>query len=104
MRAVVESRDGIPAARCRFLAGDLPERGQLLVRYRVGIDSEFTWARVSSWSDEDHVVVRDIGCELGPGIRVGNAKTVATQQIVDWAIWVDGTGVVEGGLTEAIAT
>jgi hypothetical protein len=100
---VVDSRDSIPAARRRFLDGELPEGGQLLIRYRADTDGESTWARVSSWPDEDHAVVRDTGRELRPGLETGPAKDVPTQQIIDWAIWVDGTGVVEGGLTETIA-
>jgi hypothetical protein len=34
----------------------------------------------------------------------GSPKTVATRQIIDWAIWVDGVGVLEGGQTETVAT
>jgi hypothetical protein len=100
---VVDSRDSIPATRRRFLAGELPKGGQLLIRYCADTDGSFTWARVSSWSDEDHAVVRDTGRELRPGVEVGPAKQVPSQQIVDWAIWVDGTGVIEGGLTETVA-
>jgi hypothetical protein len=29
---------------------------------------------------------------------------VATRQIIDWAIWIDGVGVLEGGQTETVAT
>jgi hypothetical protein len=74
--------DEIPAARQRFLAGELPDCGQLLVRYRLGTGGESTWAHVSSWSDEDHAVVRDVGREFGPGVRAGSSRTVATRQII----------------------
>jgi hypothetical protein len=38
-----------------------------------------------------------------PGIRAGRPIVVDAGAIIDWAIWIDGQGIVEGGLTNVIA-
>jgi hypothetical protein len=36
-------------------------------------------------------------------IRPGSAIPVEEGRIMDWAIWTDGKGVTEGGLTESVS-
>ena len=95
----VEAMEWVREARHRFVAGDLPPDGQLLIRHDAG-DGGLRWARVESWSPDDQLTVRDVGRELSPGGRPGVPVPVAAEGIVDWAIWVDGEGVTEGARTE----
>jgi hypothetical protein len=91
-----------PAARSRFLRGDLPTGGRLMVRHETADTDELRWAKVESWEDAGHAVVRDIGRELTPGVRPGPSVTIETRQIADWGIWVDGRGVIEGAGSEGV--
>jgi hypothetical protein len=100
--ALANAAETLPEARSRFLRGDLPPGGQLMVRYGEEDDDEFRWARVESWEDAGHAVVRDTGRELTPGVRPTASVTIETREIADWGIWVDGQGVVEGARTEGI--
>ena len=90
----------LPEARSRFLSGDLPPGGRLMVRYDAADADELRWARVESWEDAGRAVIRDTGRELAPGVRLGPPVAIETRLIVDWGIWVDGSGVVEGAGTE----
>jgi len=98
--AVDKARRTLPEARSRFLRDGLPHGGRLMVRYETAGTDGFQWASVESWEDAGHAVVRAIGRELTPGVRLGPPATIETQQIADWGIWVDGKGVIEGGGTE----
>jgi hypothetical protein len=100
--ALANAAETLPEARSLFLRGDLPPGGQLMVRYGEEDDDEFRWARVESWEDAGHAVVRDTGRELTPGVRPTASVTIETREIADWGIWVDGQGVVEGARTEGI--
>ncbi len=88
--ALDRARRTLPEARSRFLLGDLPPGGRLMVYYRTADTDELLWARVESWEDSRHAVVRDIGRELSPGVRTGPLMTIETNQIADWGIWADG--------------
>ena len=74
-----------------------------LVRDRVGAD-ELRWAKVESWEDAGHPVIRDTGRELAPGVRPGPLVAIEARFIADWGIWVDGSGVVEAPAPKAPAT
>ena len=100
--AVDKAKQTLPEARSRFLRGDLPANGRLMVRHETEDADEFRWARVESWEDAGKVVVCDTGRELTPGVRPGPPVTIDTGQIADWGIWVDGRGVVEGADTEGV--
>jgi hypothetical protein len=73
-----------------------------MVRYEVADDQPFRWARVESWADDDHAIVSDSSQELSAAIRPDSAVSVDEGRIMDWAIWTDGKGVTEGGLTESV--
>jgi hypothetical protein len=98
--ALAKSAQTLPEARSRFLSGDLPPGGRLMVRYDAADADELRWARVESWEDAGHAVIRDTGRELAPGVRLGPPVAIETRFIADWGIWVDGSGVVEGAGTE----
>ncbi len=100
--ALDQARHTLAQARSRFVRGDLPPGGRLMVRHETEDAGEFRWARVESWEDAGKAVVRDTGRELTPGVRPGPPVTIDTGQIADWGIWVDGRGVVEGAETEGL--
>ena len=100
IEGIVSAKVHAPELRDRFLRRDIPDDGRLLVRHRKPDKVEFVWARVESWDDAEQLVVRDIGRELTPGVRPDPPMPVETSLIIDWAVWVDGKGVVEGAETE----
>jgi hypothetical protein len=102
MDALAKAAQTLPETRSRFLSGDLPPGGQLMVRYDAADADELRWARVESWEDAGYAIIRDTGRELAPGVRPGPPVTIETRCIADWGIWVDGSGVVEGAGTEGV--
>jgi len=100
--AIGKATQTLPEVRSRFLRGDLPPGGRLVVRHETADTEEFRWAKVESWEDAGHAVVRGTGRELTSGVRPGPPVTIETRQIADWGIWVDGRGVIEGAATEGV--
>jgi hypothetical protein len=88
--ALAKAAQTLPEARSRFLSGDLPPGGRLMVRYNAADADELRWARVESWEDAGHAVIRDIGRELAPGVRLGPPVAIEARFIADWGTWVDG--------------
>jgi hypothetical protein len=105
-RAMRAAREALPAVRARFLAGDLPPRAQLMVKHEISAQgrAEYPWAYVTSWADPDRVLGNSAGdAALDPAIRAGRPIVVDAGAIIDWAIWIDRKGIVEGGQTNVIA-
>ncbi len=105
-RAMQDARAALPAVRARFLAGDLPPRAQLMIKHEISAPgrAEYPWAYVTSWTDPARVLGSAAGdATLDLGIRTGRPIVVATETIIDWAIWIDGKGIIEGGRTNVIA-
>ncbi len=106
-RAVRAAQETLPAVRARFLAGDLPPRAQLMIKHEISAAqgrAEYPWAYVTSWADPDRVLGNSSGdATLDPAIRTGRPIVVEAGTIIDWAIWIDGKGIVEGGQTNVIA-
>jgi hypothetical protein len=73
-----------------------------MVRHRTSGEDEFRWAQVQSWTEEDAAMVLDAGRELSPPVAPEAVRTLRADLIFDWAIWMDGDGVVEGARTEGI--
>ncbi len=109
-REMSTARQTMPDARARFLASELPDGAQLMVKHRVtqagpqDQGEEFVWAYVTSWREAGTVLgnsaddaVRD------PRIRAGRPVVIDAGTIVDWAVWMDGPGIVEGGWTNEVA-
>ncbi len=105
-QAMRAAREALPAVRARYLAGDLPPQAQLMIKHEISApgQAEFPWAYVTSWADPGRVLGNSAGdAALDPGIRAGRPIVVDAGTIIDWAIWVDGEGIVEGGQTNVIA-
>ena len=64
--ALAKAAQTLPEARSRFLSGDLPPGGRLMVRYDAADADELRWAKVESWEDAGQAVIRDTGRELAP--------------------------------------
>lgn len=107
MRDAIEAaKNSLLSVRARFLAGDLPLKARLIVKHAVTTPSgtEYPWAYVNSWADPAKVLassgadaVRDLH------IRAGRPVVVDADAIIDWAVWIDGRGIVEGGRTNEVA-
>ena len=105
-QAMRAAREALPAVRARYLAGDLPPQAQLMIKHEISApgQAEYPWAYVTSWADPARVLGNSAGdATLDPGIRAGRPIVVDAGTIIDWAIWIDGEGIVEGGQTNVIA-
>ncbi|MDG4832287.1 DUF2314 domain-containing protein [Solwaraspora sp. WMMD1047] len=103
-RAIATARDGLPGIRERFLADTLPDEVQLLVKYGLPTEEgpEFVWAGVTSWATPERIVGASASdAAADPAVRIGQPVVVDALDVIDWAL-VDGTGVVEGGWTQAV--
>ena len=105
-QAMRTAKESLPAARDRFLAGDLPPQARLMVKYEIAAagGSEYPWAYVTSWKSPEKVLGSSAEDTLkDPVIRAGRPIVIDAATIIDWAVWIDGQGIVEGGQTNAIA-
>ncbi|WP_435091248.1 DUF2314 domain-containing protein [Micromonospora aurantiaca (nom. illeg.)] len=103
-RAVETAREALVDIRARFLAGRLPEESQLVVKYGLPGDDgpEYVWAGVTSWDTPERIVGASASdANTDPGVRIGSPVVVEASDVVDWAV-LDGTGVLEGGWTQAV--
>jgi NAD(P)-dependent dehydrogenase (short-subunit alcohol dehydrogenase family) len=89
------------------VTGDLPPRAQLMIKHEISAArgrAEYPWAYVTSWADPDRILGNSSGdATVDPAIRAGRPIVVEAGTIIDWAIWIDGKGIVEGGQTNVIA-
>ncbi|MEU6078854.1 DUF2314 domain-containing protein [Micromonospora sp. NPDC047074] len=103
-RAVATAQAGLGDIRARFRAGQLPPETQLVVKYGLPGDDgpELVWAAVTSWDAPERIVAAS-ACDANtdPTVRIGSPVVVAAADVVDWAV-LDGTGVIEGGWTQAV--
>ncbi|MEU2614142.1 DUF2314 domain-containing protein [Micromonospora sp. NPDC007271] len=103
-RAITEARAGLGDIRARFLAGQLPAESQLVVKYGLPGDDgpEYVWAAVASWETPERIVGTSASdATSDPSVRIGSPVVVEATDVVDWAL-LDGTGVIEGGWTQAV--
>ncbi|MFD0788662.1 DUF2314 domain-containing protein, partial [Micromonospora azadirachtae] len=103
-KAIATARSGLADVRARFVAGKLPHESQLVVKYGLpGEDGpEYVWAGISSWDAPERIVgVSASDATSDPTVRIGSPVVVETSDVVDWAL-LDGTGVIEGGWTQAV--
>ncbi|MFG1742035.1 DUF2314 domain-containing protein [Micromonospora chalcea] len=103
-RAVETARAALGDIRARFLAGRLPEESQLVVKYGLPGDDgpEYVWAGVTSWDTPERIVAASASdANTDPSVRIGSPVVVEASDVVDWAV-LDGTGVLEGGWTQAV--
>ncbi|WFE41565.1 DUF2314 domain-containing protein [Micromonospora sp. WMMD998] len=103
-RAVATARAALGDIRARFLAGGLPSESQLVVKYGLPGDDgpEYVWAGVTSWDAPERIVgASATDANSDPSVRIGSPVVVEASDVVDWAV-LDGTGVLEGGWTQAV--
>ncbi|WP_406042425.1 DUF2314 domain-containing protein [Micromonospora sp. NBC_00898] len=103
-KAIATARAGLGEIRTRFLAGRLPAETQLVVKYGLPGDEgpEFVWAGVTSWETPERIVGASASdAATDPTVRIGAPVVIEATDVVDWAV-LDGTGVVEGGWTQAV--
>lgn len=103
-QAVATARASLGEIRARFLAGALPPETQLVVKYGLpGEDGpEYVWAGVTSWPTPAQIEGASASdAHTDPAVRIGSAVVVEATDVVDWAV-LDGTGVREGGWTQAV--
>jgi uncharacterized protein YegJ (DUF2314 family) len=102
-RAIESARAELDKARARFAQRELPSGSHLIVKYRVAVPlgNEYVWAFVTGWSDDGTIRGSSANdAELDATVRVGRPVVVREEDVVDWAVWADGRGIVEGGWTE----
>lgn len=105
-QAIRATRESLPQARERFLMGKLPAGARLMVKHKIAIadGSEYPWAFVSSWKHPGKVLAHSASDAVrDPHTRAGRPAVIDADSIIDWAIWVDGQGIIEGGLTNTVA-
>ncbi len=105
-QAMIRARESLPGVRARYLSGELGPDEQLLLKHKVAAadDHEYVWAYVTSWAEPSRVLASSADdADSDPLIRVGRPIVIDTAAIVDWAIWIDGSGIVEGGWTNDVA-
>jgi hypothetical protein len=64
--ALAKAAQTLPEARSRFLRGDLPPGGRLMVRYDAADADELRWARVESWDDAGRAAGCRAPCAASP--------------------------------------
>jgi hypothetical protein len=100
--AISSARGQLSRLRYRFLHGQLPPLGHLIVRHRLAIPggSEAPWVLARSWRIRAQLQGRCLNDAVHPSlahIRMGRAVVVEVDQVVDWAI-VDAYGsIIDGG-------
>jgi hypothetical protein len=105
-QAVAAARELLPSVRERFRAGTLPNQSLLVVKHMITAPGggEYPWAQVTSWDDPATIFgLSTADAPSDPRVRAGRPIVLDAEAIVDWAIWVDGQGVVEGGLASKAA-
>lgn len=103
-RAIAEARSHLEEVRHRFTTGGIDLEGRLIVKFRLVVPdgNEYPWLFVTSWPSPGTLHGTSANDAVGdPSVRVGRPLVVAADDVVDWAIWIDGEGIVEGGGTNA---
>ncbi|MEV6930531.1 DUF2314 domain-containing protein [Dactylosporangium sp. NPDC051485] len=104
--AIATARETLPQARTRFLGDEFgPAKQHLIVKHRLhnAQGTEFVWSTVTAWPTPRRlhgVCMSD--AQIDPSVRTGRPVMVEESVIVDWAVWVDGEGIVEGGWTNRV--
>jgi hypothetical protein len=104
--AIAAARAALPQARARFLDGTIAAPSHLIVKHGLAghaTQREYVWSTVTGWPDPariDGVSMSD--AETDPAVRTGTPTTVDAATVVDWGIWVDGRGIIEGGWTNKL--
>lgn len=105
-RVIRAARAALPAVRDRFIGGDLPLDARLMVKHalKTPTGTEYPWVYVNSWADPATVLGNSAADAVrDPRVREGRPIVISADSIIDWAVWIDGEGIVEGGATNTAA-
>ena len=59
---------------------------------------KYPWAYVSSWADQATVLSSSAeDAMLSPQVLAGCSINTDADTLIDWAVWIDGQRIVEGG-------
>ncbi|GAA3195958.1 DUF2314 domain-containing protein [Dactylosporangium siamense] len=104
--AIATARAALPQARARFLDRTITAPGQLIVKHGLAghaTQREYVWSTVTDWPDPERIHgVSMSDAETDPTVRAGRPTSVDAATVVDWGIWVDGRGIIEGGWTNQL--
>lgn len=103
--AIATARGSMDEARRRFLDRPPTQGSHLIVKHRLEgpNGNEYVWAFVTDWSKPETIRGHSANdAQSDPSVRVGRPVVIDADAVIDWAIWVDGTGMVEGGWTDAV--
>jgi hypothetical protein len=104
--AIAAARAALPQARARFLDQTITGPGQLIVKHGLtghATQREYVWSTVTGWPDPGRIhAVSMSDAETDPTVRAGRPTSVDAATVVDWGIWVDGRGIIEGGWTNQL--
>jgi hypothetical protein len=103
--AINAARSRLGEARRRFIDGDLPPFGHLLVRQQLEVPggAETIWVRVASWRDASSIRGRSLNDGVHPAlahIRMGRPVVVDVSTVIDWAVVSDDGAILEGARTQ----
>jgi hypothetical protein len=105
-RAIATAVSTMDGVRSRFVQRELGLDQRLLVKFRLSVPggNEYPWLFVNSWNSPEQIhgtsgndAVRD------PSVRVGKPLVIAASDVIDWAIWTESDGIVEGGWTNDVS-
>jgi hypothetical protein len=112
-QAIAMARAGLDSIRDRYAAGGFTHSGadgarvprqRLLVRYALAADEtvEYAWAYVTSWRDPFRILATSATDSVHlPRLRAGRPVVLDAAAVVDWAVELDGIGIVEGAFTRS---
>lgn len=107
-RAMATARAGLPQARARFIAGAIAAPRHLIVKHGLPVPDggvEYVWSAVTAWPVPERLnAVSMSDAESDPTFRSGRPVHIGADAVVDWAVWIDGEGVIEGGWTNRLLT
>ena len=104
-KAIATARERLDDARRRFLDQPPKQGSHLIVKHRLAAPGghEYVWAFVTDWSKPGTIRGHSANdAEHDPSVRVGRPVVIDAEDVIDWAIWVDGEGIAEGGWTDAV--
>lgn len=105
-QAIQSARAALWSARGRFINGELPSGALLMVKHTVKTPhgTEHPWAYVNSWNDPAAILGNSAADAVhDPRVHAGRPVVIGAETVIDWAVWVDGQGIVEGGSTNTVA-
>jgi hypothetical protein len=101
-KAIAYARATLTDARRRFVDRTLGLDQRLIVKFRLPVPGghEYPWLFVTSWKSADRIHGTSANdAQRDPAVRVGKPLVIGIDHVVDWGIWIDGRGLVEGGWT-----